>query len=85
MLAANSSGSQNCWNFIHLQSGHLGFYSTYRRVASSFFGFGVKKHVQQFVQACDICQRQKYMAAAHGGLFATTSSSVSNGLCQWIS
>ena len=28
----------------------------------------MKKSVQQFVMECDICQRQKYMATAPGGL-----------------
>lgn len=38
VLAAYSSGSQNCcWNFIHLQSGHSGFYCTYRRVVSNIY------------------------------------------------
>lgn len=50
------------------QGGHSGFYRTYRRIAANLFWFGMKKTIQQFVMACDICQRQKYLAAAPGGL-----------------
>lgn len=50
------------------QGGHSRFYRTYRRVAANLYWLGMKKMVQQFVMDCDICQRQKYMATAPGGL-----------------
>lgn len=50
------------------QGGHSGFYRTYRRVAANLYWLGMKKQVQQFVQACDVCQRQKYVASSPGGL-----------------
>lgn len=50
------------------QGGHSGFYRTYRRVTTNLYWMGMKKCVQQFVMDCDVCQRQKYMATAPGGL-----------------
>lgn len=50
------------------QAGHSGFYRTYRRLASNLFWKGMKEDVKQFVQACDICQRQKYSPTSPGGL-----------------
>lgn len=50
------------------QGGHSGFYRTYRRVAANLYWLGMKKRIQQFVQACDVCQRQKYVASSPGGL-----------------
>lgn len=70
VLAANSKWILKLLLEFHssLQGGHLGFYCTYQRVASDLFWFGMKKHVQQFVQAYDIFQRHKYAAAAPRGL-----------------
>ncbi|PNY11636.1 transposon Ty3 gag-pol polyprotein [Trifolium pratense] len=50
------------------QGGHSGFYRTYRRIAANLYWLGMKNVVQEFVIACDICQRQKYLAASPGGL-----------------
>lgn len=70
VLAANSAWIPKLLLEFHSspQGSHSGFYRTYRRVAANLFWFGMKKQVQQFVEACDVCQRQKYVAAAPGGL-----------------
>ncbi|MCI36318.1 hypothetical protein A2U01_0057541, partial [Trifolium medium] len=48
--------------------GHSGFYRTYRRLAANVYWIGMKAKVQEYVKACDICQRQKYLATSPGGL-----------------
>nr|KYP34553.1 Retrovirus-related Pol polyprotein from transposon 297 family [Cajanus cajan] len=48
--------------------GHSGFLRTYRRLAANLYWVGMKKHVQDYVQSCDVCQRQKYAALSPGGL-----------------
>ena len=50
------------------QGGHSGFYKTYRRIATNVYWMGMKGTIQEYVRSCDICQRQKYMATAPGGL-----------------
>ncbi|MCH79300.1 RNA-directed DNA polymerase (Reverse transcriptase), partial [Trifolium medium] len=50
------------------QGGHSGFYRTYRRLASNVYWIGMKNAVQEYVRACDICQRQKYLTSSPGGL-----------------
>ena len=49
------------------QSGHSGFYKTYRRIAENVYWIGMKSKVQEFVRSCDVCQRQKYLACSPGG------------------
>ncbi|WVY94184.1 hypothetical protein V8G54_033272 [Vigna mungo] len=41
------------------QGGHSSFYRTYRRLAANLYWKRMKKDVQQFVQASDICQRSR--------------------------
>ncbi|MCH81864.1 hypothetical protein A2U01_0002657 [Trifolium medium] len=48
--------------------GHSGFYRTYRRIAANVYWIGMKNTIQEFVRACDICQRQKYLTSSPGGL-----------------
>jgi hypothetical protein len=48
--------------------GHSGFLRTYRKLADSLYWVGMQKSVQEFVRACDTCQRQKYSAITPGGL-----------------
>ncbi|GAU44212.1 hypothetical protein TSUD_370750 [Trifolium subterraneum] len=48
--------------------GHSGFYKTYRRLAANVYWVGMKNTVQEFVKACDTCQRQKYLTSSPGGL-----------------
>ncbi|MCH85656.1 hypothetical protein A2U01_0006505, partial [Trifolium medium] len=50
------------------QGGHSGFYRTYRRIAANVYWVGMKNTVQEYVKACDICQRQKYLTSSPGGL-----------------
>ncbi|GAU16304.1 hypothetical protein TSUD_299360 [Trifolium subterraneum] len=50
------------------QGGHSGFYKTYRRLIANVYWVGMKNTVQEFVKACDICQRQKYLTSSPGGL-----------------
>lgn len=50
------------------QGGHSGFYRAYRRIAANVYWIGMKGMIQDFVKACDICQRQKYLATSPGGL-----------------
>lgn len=38
--------------------GHSGFYRTYRRMAANGYWVGMKGRIQEFVQSCDVCQRQ---------------------------
>lgn len=48
--------------------GHSGFFRTYKRVSSFFYWEGMRSYVKQYVEACDICQRQKYSTLAPAGL-----------------
>jgi len=50
------------------QGGHAGFYRTYRSLVANLYWKGMKNMVQQFVRACDTCQRQKYIATTPNGL-----------------
>lgn len=53
---------------ITLEGGHSGFYRTYRRLTANVYCIGMKARVQAYVKACDVCQRQKYLAIAPEGL-----------------
>lgn len=50
------------------QGGHSGFYRTCRRLDANVYWVGMKNVIQEFVRSCDICQLQKYLASAPGGL-----------------
>lgn len=50
------------------QGGHSGFYRSYRKIVANLYWRGMKGDVQQYVQACDTCQRQKYVTSAPSGL-----------------
>ena len=50
------------------QGVHSGFYRTYRRLASNLFWKEIKGDIMRFVQDCDVCQCQKYLTTAPGGL-----------------
>ena len=50
-------------NFTMAQLGDmLEICRTYSRLAAEFYWKGIKKHVQDYVTACDVCQRSKYEA-----------------------
>jgi hypothetical protein len=63
------------------QGGHSGFYRTYRRLAANLYWVGMKNTVQDFVKACDVCQRQKYMASSPGGLLQPLPRDMKQ--CSW--
>ncbi|CAJ2661882.1 unnamed protein product [Trifolium pratense] len=48
--------------------GHSSFLRTYRRIADNIYWIGMQKTVRNFVQSCDVCQRQKHSATSPGGL-----------------
>ncbi|CAJ2663964.1 unnamed protein product [Trifolium pratense] len=70
VISAKSSMIPTLLSEFHTtpQGGHSGFYKTYRRIAANVYWVGMKNTVQEFVKACDICQRQKYLTSSPGGL-----------------
>ncbi|PNX98963.1 Ty3/gypsy retrotransposon protein [Trifolium pratense] len=70
VLSAQSSLIPKMLAEFHVtpSGGHSGFYRTYRRLAANVYWVGMKARVQEYVKACDICQRQKYLAVSPGGL-----------------
>lgn len=48
--------------------GHSGFFRTNKKISGVIFWEGMKQKIQQYVQACDVCQRNKYQALSPGGL-----------------
>ena len=53
--------------------GHAGIRRTYARLAVEFYWKGIKKHVQDYVTACDVCQRSKHEAMVPTGLLQPLS------------
>jgi hypothetical protein len=70
VLSSNSSLIPSLLQEFHStpQGGHSGFYKTYRRLAASVYWVGMKGTIQEFVRACDVCQRQKYLPSSPGAL-----------------
>jgi hypothetical protein len=70
VLSSNSSLIPSLLQEFHStpRGGHSGFYKTYRRLAANVYWVGMKGTIQEFVRACDICHRQKYLASSLGGL-----------------
>lgn len=70
MLSSTSDCNPKLLREFHetAQGDHSGYYRTYRRLAANLFWFGMKRIIQQFVMACDVCQCYKYLVAAPGGL-----------------
>ena len=48
--------------------GHSGYLRTYKRLAGLFYWKGIRRDVQKFVAACDVCQRNKSLALSPAGL-----------------
>ena len=48
--------------------GHSGFFRTFKRISSIFWWEGMKRSIQQHIQACDTCNRNKYQSLSPGGL-----------------
>ena len=48
--------------------GHFGTAKTFHRLASQFFGDGMRRAVQEYVRNCTICQQVKYSTKLPQGL-----------------
>lgn len=48
--------------------GHSGFFKTFARIARQFFWVNMRKDIQAFIRACDICQRAKVSNTLPAGL-----------------
>ena len=48
--------------------GHAGIHHTYAHLAVEFYWKGIRKHVQDYVTTCDVCQRSKHEAMVPVGL-----------------
>ncbi|CAH9141087.1 unnamed protein product [Cuscuta epithymum] len=48
--------------------GHSGYFRTMKRIASLFFWEGMKSEIKDYIQGCEICQRNKYQALKPAGL-----------------
>lgn len=48
--------------------GHSGDFKTYQRLAQEWFWPGMRKRVQQYVQACSVCQQNKASSLSPAGL-----------------
>lgn len=48
--------------------GHSGFFRTYKRISGLVYWEGMRKKIQEYVQACEVCQRNKYQTLSPGGL-----------------
>ena len=46
--------------------GHFRFFWTYKRISAVLFWKGMKKDIQQYVQACETCQQNKYETLSPG-------------------
>lgn len=70
MIPATSPIIDNLLRDFHSSpsGGHSGYLRTYRRMAGTIYWKGMMKRVQDFVRACDTCQRQKYAATVLSGL-----------------
>lgn len=48
--------------------GHSGDFKTYQRLAQEWYWPGMRKRVQQYIQACDVCQQNKASSLSPAGL-----------------
>lgn len=48
--------------------GHSGFFRTYERISALLTWEGIKRHIQEYVQASEVCQRNKYQTLTPSGL-----------------
>jgi hypothetical protein len=48
--------------------GHSGYLRTYKKIASVVFWEGMRKSIKDYVDACEVCQRNKYQTLSPGGL-----------------
>jgi transposase InsO family protein len=69
-LGANIDMHQKILHALHASAtgGHSGFHANYHRVKHSFCWPSMKKHIQQFVAKCIVCQQAKSERVAYPGL-----------------
>ncbi|CAJ2661553.1 unnamed protein product [Trifolium pratense] len=48
--------------------GHSGYLRTYKKIASVVYWEGMRKNIKEYVDACEVCQRNKYQTLSPGGL-----------------
>ena len=48
--------------------GHTGYLRTYKRMTNLFYWDGMRRDIQAYVKACDICQRNKHSSLSPAGL-----------------
>jgi hypothetical protein len=48
--------------------GHSGFLRTYKKVSSLVYWEGMRKKIKEYVEACEVCQQNKYQTLKPGGL-----------------
>jgi hypothetical protein len=69
-LGNNQEMHQKVMSALHDSAvgGHSGFPVTYRRIKSNFAWPGMKRHIREFVQGCQICQQAKPERVKYPGL-----------------
>jgi hypothetical protein len=48
--------------------GHPGYLRTCKKIASVVYWEGMRKNIKEYVDACEVCQRNKYQTLSPGGL-----------------
>jgi len=70
VISASSSWIPRLLHKYHTTplGGHAGIFRTYRRIGQSLHWMGMKKSVNDHVQACVVCQQNKYQTCSPQGL-----------------
>ena len=71
VLLKNSTRKSLIFSKFHnsAMGGYAGFFRTYKRISGLVYWEGMKKDIQQFVTACDVCQRNKSQTLAQQGCY----------------
>ncbi|PNX76538.1 hypothetical protein L195_g032490, partial [Trifolium pratense] len=48
--------------------GHSGYLRTYKKISGVVYWEGMRKCIKEYVEACEVCQRNKYQTLSPGGL-----------------
>ena len=66
VISASSSWIPRLLHEFHTTplGGHAGIFRTYRRIGQSLHWMGMKKSVNGYVQACGVCQQNKYQTCS---------------------
>ena len=48
--------------------GHSGFFRTCKRISNLLYWEGMRKQILQYIQSCEVCQRNKYQTLSPAGL-----------------